>query len=84
LQDPAPCLALVRRGSEISAVAYIDLMQFDGSQCEPMTWEDWKLLVYLICIRQPHLVAVQARNMHLELRECFAALLIRSNCCADL
>ena len=49
-----------------------------------MTWEDWKLLVYLICIRQPHLVAVQARNMHLELRECFAALLIRSNCCADL
>ena len=64
LQDPAPCLALVPRGSEISAVAYIGFMQFDGSQYEPMTWkidEDWKLLVYLICMRQPHLVAVQAR-----------------------
>ena len=58
-------------------------MQFDGSQCEPMTWKDRKLLVHLIC-RQPHLVAMQARNMHLELRECFADLLICSNCCADL
>ena len=39
LQDPALCLALVPRGSEISAVAYIGFMQFDGSQYEPMTWK---------------------------------------------